>query len=131
MLAFYSPSRSVANTRSTSRGGLAANQLDREVLVAPNDVVDGPCRRRGQLDALHPGGESAQHRARLEPGQTLAGAGMRALPEAELTRGIPTDVERLGGVPFAFVAVGRGVDDEHPGARRDGGAADLGVVKRF
>ena len=57
------------------------------------------------------------------------GAGVRAVAEAELTGGVAPDVERVGSFPFAFVAVGRGVDDQDPCAGRESGVpAMLGVA---
>ena len=48
-------------------------------------------------------------------------------PKPELTGGVAADVEGVGPIPFAFVAVGGGVEDQDPRAGGDAVSRDLGV----
>src|SRR5689334_18118341 len=93
---------------------LCGNEFERQVFVAMDDVVDRPCRWAGDLEAAHSLDERLQDGRGLQTGQGLSRAGMRPLPEADLSAGIAANVEYSRFVPLAFVAVGRGIHDEHP-----------------
>ena len=104
-----------------SARGSSRDELERQAFMTPDDVVERPRRLRRQFDPVDAVEQGAQHRRRLQPGQALAGARMRALAESEMAVGVAADVEGVRVVPFAFVAVGGCVDDQHavrlPGCR--------------
>jgi hypothetical protein len=54
-----------------------------------------------------------------ESGQPLPGAGMRAVPEAEMAGDVTADVEHIGVSPFLLIAVRRRVQHQHPRPGRD------------
>jgi hypothetical protein len=93
-----------------------------------NDVVDRPCRWAGDFEAVHPLDERLQDGRGLHPCQGLSRAGMRPLPEADMSAGIAADVEHGRFVPLAFVAVGRRIHDENPIPGCHSDAADFGLL---
>jgi len=56
--------------------------------------------------------------------QPLSCTCMGALTEAELPGGVAADVEGVRSIPFVFVTVGRGVDDQDTRPNRNSGVAD-------
>jgi hypothetical protein len=96
------PAESVWGWRLKARLG---DELERQVFVAPDDVVDRPCRLRRRLDPVDAVQQCAQHCRGLKPRQALTGTRVSALAEPEMPVGVAADVERIRVVPFAFIAV--------------------------
>lgn len=96
--------------------------------MSANDVVDGPHRPARHLDPIHALDQGAQDGDRLQPGQALTGAGVCAIAETDVPPGVAADVERRRVVPGVLVAIGRGVEHQHPGPGRQGGPGDLAIL---
>jgi hypothetical protein len=54
-----------------------------------------PGGRGGQFDPIHAFDQSPQHGMCFEPCQTLSGAGVRAVAEAELAGGVASYIEGI------------------------------------
>ena len=75
-------------------------------LLADDEAVD-PARPASVDDGV-----------RLEPGQALPGAAVRAVAEGEVVDRVALDEERVGVVVVARVVVAGAEEDARPGTRR-------------
>src|SRR6187401_3276815 len=85
------------------------DQPERQSLVTADDVVERPCRLAGEFDPADLLHQRSEHRLHLESGEPLPGAGVCAVPEAEMAGGITADVEHIGVYPLLLTAVRRRV----------------------
>ena len=88
-------------------------------------------RRRigGDLEPLEPGEDGLEHQLRLEAREVRAQAEVRSTgPERDVVVRVPGDVDVVGTLERALVAVRGGVHHQHVVALGDGLAADLGVL---
>src|SRR5690349_3057739 len=90
----------------------------------PDDVVAPPRRLPGQFDALDTVSQGVEQGLTFEAGETLAGAPVGSVAEAEVTAGVSVDVEGLWLVPEVFVAVGGGIQNHDPGTTGNPGSGD-------
>src|ERR1700738_330317 len=80
-----------------------------------------------QFERPHAPRKRAENRLAFEPGHRLPDAAMNAGAEGHVAGGAAPDVERIGLVPAARVAVGRGKKQEHLFAVAHSHAGDLDV----
>ena len=87
--------------------------------------VHAPRSRLVDVVVDDPGGQFAQRDARFEAGQRGAQAEVPANPEAGHGTGVTLEVVAVACREHRLVAVGRPDQQQHPLARRDGGAVQL------
>ena len=88
---------------------------DRQRPEGADEVVE-LAHGRPELEALDPRRQRREHGRALEPGQAHADAGVHAVAEAEVAGAVAGDVELVGPLPPALVAVRRG--EAAPGRAR-------------
>ena len=98
--------------------------------MAADDVVDRPLGRTGQLYPVHALEQRLQHRGCFQARQALSSASVGTVSETDVTARVASDVEDRWVLPFAFVAVGRGIDHQDSCARGDSHASDFGLLRR-
>src|SRR5215471_1342217 len=87
---------------------LSRDQLNWQAGKLPQAVAELALRFADDLDALNPRGERRHEHLGLEARQHLADAQMNAGTEGNVTSGTAVDVEALGFVPAARIAVSGG-----------------------
>src|SRR5919199_5527814 len=83
---------------------------DREACKPPQRVVVAAPRRASDLDGRNLAGERRQHALALKPRQKLPDADMDAAAEADMAGGASVDIEVVGALPAAWIAV-RGAEE--------------------
>lgn len=99
-----------------------------KALEAADGVVQVPSRLTVEFDAAHLACERPEQRFALYPGHGLAHAAMDPEPESQVSGCLAGDVEPVGVLPTARIAIGRPEEDHHPIVLCDLDTCQLGVA---
>ena len=130
-------SSGAAGLDAVTAGSGSRSSLEPHGHLAPADDLPHACpgigfgvgqRRPGPLDRAVAVEQLLEQQPRLGPRDRRARAVVDAGAERDVTAELAVDVERVGVVELALVAVGRPVDDGDPAVRGDRDAVELDVL---